>query len=176
MKKRWTKVAFLLFVVIGILAGCTTQDQPAPEPEKPQVAETVTTTTYLPSKNAEYLVPVEVTIPKDTDTPQELLEEMIKKDAAEEYPAMPKGTKVLSVTVDPATKVATADFSRELKDNISGGSMSELLVVYMTVNTLTNLDGIDAVRITVEGNNINTLNGHMDLSEPLVRKEDAIRN
>ncbi|RJP74426.1 MAG: hypothetical protein C4532_02460 [Candidatus Abyssobacteria bacterium SURF_17] len=60
------------------------------------------------------------------------------------------------------------DFSRELQTNHSGGSAGELLTVYSIVNTLAeNIHGISRVQILVEGNEVETLAGHLDLREPL---------
>lgn len=64
----------------------------------------------------------------------------------------PKGTKVLSVNVDSNTKIATVDFSRELVNNNTGGSLGEILMVYIVTNTLTGMDGVQSIRFSVEGN------------------------
>ncbi|HEY8497940.1 MAG TPA: GerMN domain-containing protein, partial [Limnochordales bacterium] len=48
-----------------------------------------------------------------------------------------------------------------------GGTTGELLTVYGIVNTLTQLPGIRQVQIVVEGRPVETLAGHVDLTQPL---------
>ncbi|HEY8426601.1 MAG TPA: GerMN domain-containing protein [Limnochordales bacterium] len=80
-------------------------------------------------------------------------------------PVLPPGTRPLGVHVDDG--VATVDFSREIIERHWGGSTAELLTVYGIVNTLTAAPGIQRVQIRVEGRPIETLAGHVDLSQPL---------
>ena len=49
-----------------------------------------------------------------------------------------------------------------------GGSTGELLAVYSLVNTLTQLPQVAAVQILVEGEVVDSLFGHVDVSSPLV--------
>jgi spore germination protein GerM len=59
------------------------------------------------------------------------------------------------------------DFSRELLTSHWGGSMGEIMTVYSVVNTLASLPGIEQVKFLVEGEEIETLTGHLDISEPV---------
>ena len=63
--------------------------------------------------------------------------------------------------------VATVDFSKELTANFRGGSDSEGVAVYSIVNTLTSLPGVRAVQILVEGQRLDSIGGHVDVSGPL---------
>ena len=50
----------------------------------------------------------------------------------------------------------------------SGGSLDELLTVYALVNALTtNIAEISGVQILVDGREVDTLAGHIDLRQPL---------
>lgn len=80
-------------------------------------------------------------------------------------PVLPPGTRPLGVQVDEG--VATVDFSREIIERHWGGSTAELLTVYGIVNTLTAVPGIERVQIRVEGRPVETLAGHVDLTQPL---------
>lgn len=80
-------------------------------------------------------------------------------------PVLPPGTRPLGVTVRDG--VAVADFSREIIERHWGGTTGELLTVYGIVNTLTQLPGIRQVQIVVEGRPVETLAGHVDLTQPL---------
>lgn len=65
---------------------------------------------------------------------------------------------------------AFVDLSQEAVANHRGGSLDELFSVYALVNTLTvNLPAIRHVQILVEGQEVDTLAGHVDLRHPLGR-------
>lgn len=79
----------------------------------------------------------------------------------------PQGTRLRAVyrTDDGALFV---DLSSEVTAEHSGGSLNELLTVYALVNALaTNVAGVDAVQILVDGREVDTLAGHIDLRQPL---------
>ena len=83
--------------------------------------------------------------------------------------ALPAGTKLRALFVT-AKGDAYVDFSRDLVSAHPGGSMSELLTVHTIVHALTNnLPGITSVQILVEGKEVDTLAGHVDLRRPLAR-------
>ena len=84
----------------------------------------------------------------------------------------PIGTKVLSLRVD-AKGTAYADFSHELT-KIGQGSYGEMMICYAIANTLTEFPNIKRVQILVEGKKVTTLNGHMDVEEPLIRNRDFL--
>jgi hypothetical protein len=51
-----------------------------------------------------------------------------------------------------------------------GGALDELLTVYSVVNAVTtNLPAVRAVQILVDGHEVDTLAGHVDLRRPLPR-------
>jgi spore germination protein GerM len=63
---------------------------------------------------------------------------------------------------------AYVDFSGSLRKNHPGGSSSEILTVYAIVSALTvNLPAITSVQILIEGHEVDTLAGHVDLRRPL---------
>lgn len=80
-------------------------------------------------------------------------------------PVIPEGTRPLGVRLEHG--VATVDFSREIVERHWGGTTGELLTVYGIVNTLSQLPGVHQVRIEVEGRPLETLAGHVDLTQPL---------
>jgi spore germination protein GerM len=62
------------------------------------------------------------------------------------------------------------DLSREAVTAHSGGSLDELLTIYTIVNTLTsNLPAVTSVQVLVDGKEIDTLAGHVDLRRPLAK-------
>jgi len=83
--------------------------------------------------------------------------------------AIPMGTTVRTLFVT-ATGDAYVDFSHELQSSHSGGTMNELLTVYAIVDSLTaNLPAIKDVQILVDGREVATLAGHIDLRQPLAK-------
>lgn len=89
---------------------------------------------------------------------------------------IPNGTKMLS-PIKIKGNIATVNFSREFTDNFSGGSDQEALTVNSIVHTLvTNSDGkVSSVRILVEGNSVETLGGHLELTDPVAADSTLLR-
>lgn len=79
----------------------------------------------------------------------------------------PADVKVRGVRVKDG--IATADFSRALTQKFVGGSTGERMLVGALVNTLTEFPEVKKVLITVEGERIETISGHLDTSEPFAR-------
>ena len=80
---------------------------------------------------------------------------------------IPPDTKLRTVFF---TKTADlyVDLSAELQRNHPGGSTNEILTVYALVNALTsNLPAITSVQILIEGREVDTLAGHLDLRRPI---------
>ncbi len=81
--------------------------------------------------------------------------------------SIPADTKLRTLFITD-TGEAYVDFSPELSSKHPGGSLSELLTVYAIVDTLTvNLPAIVRVQILVDGKEVDTLAGHVDLRRPL---------
>lgn len=58
--------------------------------------------------------------------------------------------------------------AQALTDGWSTGSQAEILAVQSIVHTITaNFDGIDSVQILINGGEVPTFGGHVDLSKPL---------
>ena len=81
--------------------------------------------------------------------------------------AIPAGTALRGVFVGERGD-AYVDFSGSLRTNHPGGSASEILTVYAIVSAITdNLPAITSVQILIEGHEVDTLAGHVDLRRPL---------
>jgi len=80
---------------------------------------------------------------------------------------IPAGVTVRGIFFTPRGDVYV-DLSREIITLHPGGSLNEALTVYAIVNALTaNVHEITAVQILVDGRQIDTLGGHLDLRQPL---------
>ena len=81
--------------------------------------------------------------------------------------AIPPGTQLRGLFVGERGD-AYVDFNGSLRSNHPGGSASEILTVYAIVSALTvNLPAITSVQILIEGHEVDTLAGHIDLRQPL---------
>lgn len=81
--------------------------------------------------------------------------------------AIPAGTALRGVYLGDRGD-AYVDFTGSLRTNHPGGSDSEILTVYAIVSALTaNLPAITSVQILIEGHEVDTLAGHVDLRRPL---------
>ena len=85
----------------------------------------------------------------------------------------PKKAKLRSIVVKDG--IATVDFSKELQTNFSGGSTGEEMLIGSIVNTLTDFPEVQKVSILIDGSAVETLSGHMDLSEPLTRMTELLK-
>jgi spore germination protein GerM len=81
--------------------------------------------------------------------------------------AIPAGTALRALFVT-AKGDAYVDLSRDVSAAHPGGSIEELLTVYTIVNAVTaNLPAVSGVQLLVEGKEVETLAGHVDLRRPL---------
>jgi hypothetical protein len=64
--------------------------------------------------------------------------------------------------------VALIDLGDEVAKTLPGGSYSEMTAVYSIVNTIAlNFPRIKLVKLMLNGKDVETLRGHLDLSAPL---------
>jgi len=182
-----TKVLLLMviFILAALAAGCTpaapSSATPGQEVDKEQsvqssmgTADTMRLTVYYATADAMYLSPEVKVVPK-TDHPAQNAMELLLQDpkSHELVKVMPDGTKIRGLTIKD--HVAFVDFNDKLAKNNGGGSTTEMLIVGAIVNTLTEFPDIHKVQILVEGKKVDTLSGHMDLSEPLSRSEKIVK-
>lgn len=132
-----------------------------------------------------YLVPQKRTIELSEDILKVVISELIAgPESVELYPTIPSDTEVLDVSLSAGT--ATVDLSREVITNfteIPHSSTTEPLAIYSMVNTLTEFEEIEKVRIMIEGKqegmieglSIEDFWGHVGIHETFSRNEDIIR-
>lgn len=137
---------------------------------EPQPGASRSITLYVASEaNDDYvLVPTKARVREATA--REALRQLIRfpKERGSHFGTLPPGTRLRGISIsDDGT--ASVNFSREFVENFPGGSRWEAIVVYSVVDTLTQFDSIKRVRFLVEGEPLEDLGGHLDLSEPLSR-------
>jgi spore germination protein GerM len=98
-----------------------------------------------------------------------ILEHQLGEAPAPLASPFPEGTELRAVYLTPSGD-AFVDLNREVTREHGGGSLDELFTVYALVNALTtNMPEISAVQILIEGREVDTLAGHIDLRHPLQR-------
>ena len=96
-----------------------------------------------------------------------ILEQQLAAPPAPLTSPIPAGTTLRAVYLT-GDGDAFVDLTEEIALGHSGGSREELFTVYAIVNALTmNLADVDAVQILVDGVEVDTLVGHVDLQRPL---------
>ena len=94
---------------------------------------------------------------------------MIKPNEKDLTAIFPKNAKIHGVTFKDGT--AYVDFDSNITKSFAGGSTGEELLIGSVVKTLTEFKEVKQVRFLVDGQEIETLSGHMDLSTP-IKKSD----
>ena len=88
--------------------------------------------------------------------------ELINGPNTDLAPTIPLDTKLRSIYVDK-NNVGYIDFSSELVQNHPGGSWAEVITIYSIANTIIkNFPQIYKVRLLINGEEIETLHGHLD--------------
>jgi spore germination protein GerM len=154
-------VAALVFVVFVPKAS-------SPEPVVPQKPQVISLTLYFATPDASTLRQEKRDVPQTGEPARVAIEELLAGAKAEgSVTVIPAGTKLKGFAVRQG--VAYVDLSEDILKTANRGSASESLIVASIVNTLTEFAGIEQVQILIEGKEVETLYGHMDLSEPFKR-------
>jgi spore germination protein GerM len=101
------------------------------------------------------------------DQAREILNAQVAPVAAPLVSAVPAGTVVRALFLTEGGQ-AYVDLSRDVATAHPGGSLNEMLTIYTIVHALTfNLPAVTAVQLLVDGKEVDTLAGHVDLRRPL---------
>lgn len=132
-------------------------------------------TLYYPKDDGMGLAPVSRTVNTEKDDKYTAAMKSLLTGTKEkgQTNVIPKKARMHSITVKDGT--ATVDFSKELRQNFSGGSTGEEMLVGSIVDTLTEFPEVERVQILIDGAPVETLAGHMDLSEPLARMPELLK-
>jgi len=97
----------------------------------------------------------------------QIIQALLKGAQKTLVPTIPERTALNAFYVTQ-NGIAFVDLSGAVKENHSGGAKSELLTIYSIVNSLIlNMNDIEAVKILIDGREVSTLAGHIDLRFPL---------
>lgn len=136
-----------------------------------EAVPTQTATLYFPSYDQGLLVTEERQVAwakADTDRIRQILLALIEGSHWGYSRGLPASTRIRAVFL-ARNGTAYLDFEREAMDDISPGIASECLAVYSIVNSLAaNIPAINKVKILLEGQEVETLDGHADLSSVFI--------
>ena len=184
MMKKYVRYAMLGLAIfaLALLAGCgsgatgkgtpdgsssaSVQSESTPQAASSSTssaekkAQKLTIKVYYPDEQGMKLIADKRTITLDqqekyTAAMESLLEGTTEKGQTN---IIPKQTKLRSVKV--ANGTATVDFTGDLRS---------------IVDTLTEFPDVNKVQILIDGKKVESLGGHMDLSQPLTRMTDLLK-
>ena len=149
------------------------QTTPSATPAVPRIKATL----FYASEDGRGLVGIEQEVPLAEGTvPQARALVEAQLTSAPPPPLLstiPEGTTLRGLFVSSRNE-AFVDLETTIRDKHPGGSMNELFTVYTLVNAITtNLPDVQAVQVLINGREVDTLAGHVDLRRPL-RKNEAL--
>jgi len=174
-------VSLGVWLVFAKLPGILSREPGAPgaaPAAKASDAKKIQATLYYVSDDGTELVPVNREVVYGA-TPAEQARHILDlqvQSAPDGYAsAIAAGTSVRAVFLAEGGE-AFVDLSPEAAAAHSGGALNEALAVFAIVNALTtNLPTVTSVQILVDGREIDSLAGHIDLREPLTRTPNWVR-
>jgi hypothetical protein len=141
-------------------------------PETPTSTRTTSATLYYVSEDGMQLVGLQREVPQADEPATQariIIEQLLASAPSPYLSAIPEGTRVNAVYLTRHGDVFV-DLSGEAVIEHSGGSLEELFTVYAIVNAVTtNVPGALGVQILIDGREVDTLAGHVDLRHPLSR-------
>ena len=150
-------------------AATTTASAPAAAPGGP--SRTIKARLFYVSDDGTRLTSVEREVPfaEGTEQAREIVNAQIAPVDGPLVSAVPPGTALRAVYITGRGD-AYVDLSGEAVTAHPGGTLNELLTVYTIVDALAvNLPAVQSVQILIDGKEVATLAGHVDLRQPLTK-------
>lgn len=148
----------------------------------------ITATLYFIAEDGMALVGVQREVPFGepiVEQARRIVEAQLGPAPAPLAAAVPAGTALRGIYVaerdcasggEACKRDAFVDLSPEARTRHTGGALDELFSIYAIVNAVTvNLPAISRVQILVDGKEVDTLAGHVDLRHPLEQNLRWIR-
>lgn len=174
-------VALLVWVLFwGVPAWLRPDAAPARPADAQAEAEArrINATLFFVSTDAQSLVAVPREVPygaTPTEQARQIVAAQLGAPPANLHTPIPSGTTLRGVFLSEAGE-AFVDLSPEVSANHSGGSLAELFTIYSIVNALTvSLPSVRTVQILIDGREVETLAGHVDLRHPLPKNTTWVK-
>ncbi|MBZ9624825.1 GerMN domain-containing protein [Clostridium sp. FP2] len=156
------------------VVGGTVEPKVEPKTEEIKSSEVLL---YFSDDQAMNLVGEKRTIEKATA--KSIVGELVKGPSAQSagklIATLPVDLEIIDVQVKE--NIAYVDFKSSATDKISGGSTGETMALYSIINTLV-LDkelGVKKVQFLVEGKNVESIKGHVDVRKPISENLEMIK-
>jgi len=143
---------------------------PGPSPGQVKEVPMKKITLFFLSESDGLLHPEEREIPSSTlnQEVKAVVEELVRGSRKGLFSTIPENSRVRQAFVT-SDGTAYVDLSRNIMEASYFGSSGEMALVYSIVNSLAfNFKNIKRVSLLIEGNERETLGGHIDLSRPFV--------
>ncbi len=159
------KISILMLSCMIILTFFACSKHKAPSNSGTNYSQDVTF--YFPDEAVMYLCPEtrKVTAAEHIFM-QSVVDAIIKGPATDGLkPSISGDVKILSISTGDG--IFTLDLSSEFRDANTGGTTKEVMAIYSIVNTLCSIDGIEKVKINIDGDETPEFGGHFSLDEAL---------
>lgn len=172
----------MVWVLFVLIPRWSVQDsgRPVAQPAPGETAtRKITAHLFFVAEDGLHLAAVEREVPYGEGTVEQatrIIEAQLEPAPAPYTSAIPSGTRLRGLFVSSLGE-AFVDLSPEVSSGHPGGSLNELFTVYTIVDTLTtNLPAIMAVQVLIDGKEVDTLAGHVDLRRPLQENTRWVAN
>ncbi len=175
-RRRTRLILFIAFLIAAAILGTLMlqqyhgREQLPPVPVPPQSAGPVRISLFFASPDGDGLMREGSEIDSCGNDlsacVQATLEKLVNGPLGDLAPSLPPTTTVNDVQVRGDT--AYLDFGKELVNGLPGGSSAERTAVYSIVDTITfNFPQIKRVKFLLDGHDVESLRGHLDLRTSL---------
>ena len=190
MSRRALAIAIAVFLVIAgawWLIARSVRDAPLTMPKPGASADTaapgdarkITATLFFVSEDGMSLVGVQREVAFGESVLDQARQIVVSQLATAPPPlvsAIPPDTKLRALYMTEQGD-AFVDLSADVRTRHTGGALDELFTVYSIVNALTtNLPAVKRVQILIDGKEVDTLAGHVDLRHPLQKSQKWVKS
>jgi hypothetical protein len=186
-RRRWTQIVVLLVALVALAWGVTValerlaapdgEETPA-VPAPTQTTAHITATLFYAAPDGLGLLPLRREVPlADGVVAQgrQILMAQLAFPPDGQRSVIPAGTELRAFYITERGD-AFVDLTSTITTGHPGGSLNELLTVYAIVNAVTaNLPAVQRVQLLVDGKEVDTIAGHVDIRRPLVRDATLVR-
>lgn len=182
MKSKRAIQIVILLITLGVLAwGVTVGLERLAAPDAPTIAAPpapaqstahITATLFYAAAGGTTLLPMRREVPLAGGVVaqgRQILVAQLAPPPDGQRSVIPAGTQLRAFYVTDRGD-AFVDLSTEVTTAHPGGTLNELLTVYAVVNAVTaNLPAVQRVQLLVDGKEVDTIAGHVDVRRPLAR-------